>query len=229
MPTYNNAGTLGSVLESVSASGLPIMVVNDGATDSTRAILEEWGRSGSGVRVIHHDINRGKAGALRTGFAAAREAGYTHAATFDTDGQHQASDLPGLLALAEANPAALIIGVRDRMIQNYPWKNRLGRRVSNAAIRLESGARVTDCQSGLRVYPLDVVCTLPVAADRFGYEVEVITRMAWAGRPILETPIRCTYEKGPARVSHFKPVRDSWRALGLHARLLALSAVRRFR
>jgi glycosyltransferase involved in cell wall biosynthesis len=219
-PTYNNARTLSAVLESLAALSLPVLVVNDGSTDTTCVILQEWrGRE----TVIHHDFNRGKGAALRTGFAAAHAAGFTHALTFDTDGQHNAADVPALLDLARANPDAMIIGARDRTIENYPAKNRLGRSLSNLGVRLESGARVTDCQSGLRVYPLAVATTIPISTDRFGFEVEIITRFAWAGYPILESPIRCTYEKGPDRVSHFRPGMDTWRALKLHARLLALS------
>ncbi len=220
LPTYNNAGTLDAVIRSVLGTSLPVIVVNDGATDDTPRVLEAWaGR----ITVIVHQPNRGKGAALRTGFAAARELGYTHAVTIDTDGQHSVADLPSLLSLAKANPGALIIGARDFAIENYPAKNRLGRRLSNLAIRLESGARVRDCQSGYRIYPLAVAAQLPVTADRFGFEVEIITRAAWAGCSILETPIACTYETGAARVSHFRPGLDTWRSLRMHARLLALS------
>src|SRR5688572_3570429 len=86
-PTYDNARTLGDVVRGVAALGLPIIVVNDGSTDSTPELLAGLGRD-PGVTVLTHPRNRGKAAALCTGFAAAAEAGFTHAISIDTDGQH---------------------------------------------------------------------------------------------------------------------------------------------
>lgn len=217
-PTYNNAGTLREVIERIESLGLPLMVINDGSTDATREILAN--RPGT----IHHDINRGKAAALLTGFDAARAAGYTHAATIDTDGQHDPADLPSLLDASRANPAALILGARAESIDGYPAKNRLGRRLSNLAIRWQSGARISDSQCGLRIYPFDLMQRLRVRAGRYGFEAEVITRAAWVGAPILEVPVSCQYP--PTRVSHFRPGADSLRALLMHARLL-LESLRR--
>src|SRR3712207_5911580 len=88
-PTYNNAGTLVSVLRRVETVGLPLIVVNDGSTDGAAERLREWefGPHAGEVRVLTHSRNRGKADALRRGFAAAAAAGRTHAVTIDTDGQ----------------------------------------------------------------------------------------------------------------------------------------------
>src|SRR6185503_2938157 len=86
VPTYNNAPMLGSVLEELVALKLPLFVVNDGATDATAQLLEAW-RGRANVHVLTHERNRGKAAALRTGFAAANERSFTHAVTFDSDGQ----------------------------------------------------------------------------------------------------------------------------------------------
>src|SRR5690349_15943341 len=110
-PTYNNARTLAGVLDRVVALGLPVIVVNDGATDGTAEVLGRWvGTQGGRGRVVTHDVNRGKAAALRTGFRAAAEAGYTHAATIDTDGQLDPEQIPALVKLAAENPAALVLG-----------------------------------------------------------------------------------------------------------------------
>src|SRR5687768_7294813 len=82
-PTYNNAGTVIGVLRRVESVGLPLIVVNDGSTDATAARLREWeaGPHAGDVRVLTHPRNRGKADALRTGFAAAAATGHTHAVT----------------------------------------------------------------------------------------------------------------------------------------------------
>lgn len=221
-PTYNNAKTLRGVLERVHALGLPVIVVNDGATDATAAVLAEWrAGGGEGARILTHPVNRGKAAALRTGFRAAADRGYTHAATIDTDGQLDPEQIPALLALAEANRHALVVGYRDDSADDYPARSRVGRRVSNLLVLMESGVRVQDSQCGLRVYPLGLVNTVECAAGRFGFETEIITRAGWAGCGIAESPVRCRYFPPGERVSHFRPWVDSLRSVGMHVRLLA--------
>ena len=224
MPTFNNAGTLESVMNAAAALDLPLMVVNDGSTDDTPAILDRWDSGGGRQAIIlHHAVNQGKAAALRTGFAAASKEGFTHAATLDTDGQLDPADLPALLRRAEQTPRALVLGSRAWHIQNYPSKNLLGRRLSNAAIRLQSGVRINDSQCGLRIYPVDLMRRIRVTSNRFSFEAEAITRAAWAGCPIIEVPIRCTYAPPGERVSHYIPSRDTPRAILTHLAMLVRS------
>ena len=85
---------------------------------------------------------------------------------------------------------------------------------------MESGVRVGDSQCGMRVYPLELVASVRCGAGRFGFETEIITRAGWASRPIIETPVRCRYFPKDKAVSHFRPWVDSFRAVGMHARLL---------
>src|SRR5258708_6985780 len=150
LPTYNNAGTLERVLSAVDSLKLPILVVNDGSTDATQDILAPWADAKKAT-VVRHERNLGKAAALRTGFRAAGEAGFTHAATIDSDGQHDPADLPMMLDLARRAPppGVMVLGVRSFDTENYPPKNILARRLSNFAILLETGARASDSQCGL--------------------------------------------------------------------------------
>src|SRR4051812_24551791 len=96
VPTYDNAATLGGVLAALAALELPIIVVNDGATDQTATILSRR-QQGPDYHVVTHPHNRGKAAALRSGFAAADEGGFTHAVTFDSDGQLDPHDIPRMI------------------------------------------------------------------------------------------------------------------------------------
>lgn len=226
-PTYNNGGTLPGILERLDALNLPIVIVNDGATDATGEHLRAWQQRVGPQRklVLIHPHNAGKAAALRTGFAAAAAGGFTHAATIDTDGQLDPEQIPDLLALAQRHPTALILGTRDDTKADYPARSRLGRRISNFAIRAESGLRISDSQCGLRVYPLGLIAAVRCRAPYFAFEAEIITRAAWARCPVLEFAANCRYFVPPARVSHFRPVVDTLRGLGLHARLLARALV----
>jgi len=222
VPTYNNAGTLPDILQRILKLGLPTIVVNDGSTDRTNRILADW--SGSGphplLNVITHKVNRGKAAALQTGFAAAIEKEYTHAVTIDSDGQLDPEEIPALLEASRAQSRALVVGMRDESRPDYPAKSRFGRRFSNAMVFLETGVRIVDSQCGFRVYPLGAIDLLQCGAGRFGYETEVITRAIWAGCEIVQVPVNCRYFEKEIRVTHFKPIRDSLRSLAMHARLL---------
>ena len=222
MPTYNNAGTLPNIVSRSIALGLPIIVVNDGSIDGTAEWLakEVIGADEGRLHVVTHSVNRGKAAALQSGFARALELGCTHAVTIDTDGQLDPEEIPLLLEAARTAPEALVLGFRDDRRDDYPARSRIGRRLSNLAIRLECGARVFDSQCGLRAYPLTLHTRVPCRAGRFGYEAEIITRAVWAGYRIVNVPVRCRYLPGSQRVTHFRPWRDSLQGIQIHTRLL---------
>jgi uncharacterized protein (DUF2062 family) len=217
-PTFNNAATLGDVVHRILAQGLPVIVVDDGCTDGTRELLATL--KAEGVIVVTHDQNRGKAAALHSGFAAAIAADFTHAVTIDTDGQLDPEEIPRLLAEARRRPRALIVGRRDDTAAGYPTKSRVGRRVSNLLVRLESGLRIDDSQCGFRVYPLGLIAAVPCRVGHYGFETEVITRAAWAGCEVAQAPVTCRYLPPERRVSHFKPVKDTLRGSRMHLYLL---------
>ncbi len=220
-PTYNNAATLPDVMDRVKALGLPLIVVNDGSTDGTAALLADWQAKhpDDQTHVCAHERNRGKAQALLTGFAEAGRLGYTHAVTLDTDGQLDPEQIPALLQAARRQPDALVIGCRDEHAADYPQRHRTGRRYGNFGIRLACGLRVQDSQCGYRVYPLELVRKVACRSGRFGYETEIITRAIWAGYSIVEEPVRCRYLPAERRVSHYQVWRDSLRLFRLAAAL----------
>jgi glycosyltransferase involved in cell wall biosynthesis len=221
LPTYNNAGTLEDIVRRSLTLSIPTFVVNDGSTDDTAQVLESL-EAQPLLHVLSHAENQGKAAAMLTGFRAAAGAGCTHAATVDTDGQLDPEQVPALLTASSAHPAALVLGVRDSKIARCPARSVIGRRLANALIRVQCGVRVIDSQCGLRVYPLAFITRVPVQADRFGFETEVITRAGWTGTPVVQVPVSCRYfEK---HLSHFRPWVDTCRAIRLHARLLVVRA-----
>ena len=224
-PSFNNAATLAGVLKRVRALDLPLIVVNDGSTDATATVLAEILGADAGVTFVTHRNNRGKAAALMSGFAAAGDAGYTHAVTIDTDGQLDPEQIPLLLSLARRTPHGLVIGQRDENTEGYPSRSRIGRRVSNLFVWMQCGVRVADSQCGFRVYPLDFIREVRCQAGRYGFETEVITRAGWAGRPIVGAPVRCHYFPSDKAVSHFRPFIDSFRGVPMHFRLMVRALV----
>lgn len=225
-PIFNHDRTVGGVLAALEEYGVSIIVVNDGSTDGTAAVLERWlndtGVAPDGLKhVLTHTTNKGKAAALRTGFAYAAQLGFTHAATIDTDGQHDPADLRGLLGVSDAHPDGLVIGARVRQGSHAPFASRIGRAVSNWLVWIESGVLVTDSQSGMRVYPLSQMSALSGVASRYGFETEVLARAGWLGVPVIESPIRCIYKVPGGRTTHFRLGSDTFASVRMHARLLA--------
>lgn len=219
VPTYNNIRTLPDVLRGIAAAAPhPVIVVNDGSTDGTRALLDGW----AGVHVVHVAPNRGKGHALRTAFNEARGLGYTHAITIDSDGQHDPADLPAMTRAIEEEPSAMIMGARNMAQADVPGRSSFGNRFSNFWFLVETGIRLPDTQTGYRCWPLLPLRTVRTTSDRFGFEVEAIVKLAWQGTPFKVVPVRIRYDF-PERVSHFKPFRDFARISLLNTWLVTLA------
>jgi uncharacterized protein (DUF2062 family) len=223
-PTFNNAGTLPDLLQALDGLGLFVIVVNDGSADRTHEILSRWQCPERRRAVVERKENRGKARAIRDGFDRAAELGFTHVLTIDTDGQHDVADIPALLQQSLLHPGAIILGSRAQPeFSGCPLRSLWGRRISNFLVEAVSGLRVSDSQCGLRVYPLEQIRGIGARSGHYAFETEVLTLAAFHHIPVIEVPVRCIYPPPPARVTHFRPWRDSLRAAGMHARLLARS------
>lgn len=224
-PTFDNARTLAAVVSRIGELGWPIIVIDDGCRDGSDQILRSFQSALRWYTVLTHQDNRGKAAALHTGFEHAVAMGFTHAVTIDTDGQLDPAQIPDFLEAARQSPQALVIGRRDAGVAGYPAASRAGRFWSNLAVWWESGLRVQDSQCGFRVYPLPLTLSLRCRAERYGFETEVLTRAAWAGVPVVETPVSCVYDLEGGRITHFRRWRDSVAAVAMHARLLLRSGL----
>ena len=111
IPAYNHGAQVRGVVEKCLQLRLPVIVVDDGSTDSTPSVLASL----SGVTVIRHKENQGKGASLLTGFAAALPFA-DWAITIDADGQHDPEDILSLISLIQAVPEGqrpLVIGKRD--------------------------------------------------------------------------------------------------------------------
>jgi uncharacterized protein (DUF2062 family) len=220
IPTYNNAGTILQVIGDVRRHYKDLIIVNDGSTDETADLLAQ-----STVEIATHAENRGKGAALLTGFARGRAMGFTHAVTFDADGQHHAEEIPSLLAEAEQYPNAIILGTRDMIHAHAPAANEFAGRMSDFGVKVQTGLDIQDSQSGFRVYPLAVVEALKLKPRRFEFEIDVLVRGCWAGVTVRNVPISVTYLPSEQRVSHFRPWIDTLRVLRTHCRLLLRQAL----
>ena len=204
MPTYNNAQTLAKVLGDVLQHTDQVIVVNDGSTDNTLKLLNSF----SSVTLVTYDKNKGKGYALRKGFKRAVELGYKYAISIDSDGQHDAQDLPVFLEKIVGSPGSIVIGVRNMDQESVPGKSSFGNKFSNFWFYVETGITLKDTQSGYRCYPLYKLGNFSWITRKYEFEIEVLVRAAWQGVEIQQVPVKVFYPPREKRISHFRPFKD---------------------
>lgn len=218
IPTYNNEKTLKRVIDGVLIYTQNIIVVNDGSTDSTSEILNQYPQ----ITVINLPENKGKGNGLKTGFRKAMGMGYNYAITIDSDGQHYPDDIPVFVeALVNENEDVVLIGNRNMSQDGIPKKSSFGNRFSNFWFWFETGIKLEDTQSGYRLYPLHKI-PKKYFTPKFEFEIEIIVRSAWKHVPVKNVPIKVLYDPAE-RVSHFRPFRDFTRISILNTILVAIT------
>jgi len=206
IPVYNNAATVGDVVRTCLEITRDVVAVADGSTDGS----DEAARA-AGAEVVRIPVNGGKGAAIRRGLEAAHDAGFTHAAVIDADGQHPPEELRRLLAAASEDEARIWIGVRRMHQDATPAASRRGRAISNFWTTLNGWRRCRDVQCGLRVYPVEAVRALRCREPRFAFEMEVLVRASWAGVRLGHLDVDVRYPSAGERVTHFDMRRDNLR------------------
>jgi uncharacterized protein (DUF2062 family) len=218
IPVYNHAAAIRAVVEGVLREGLPVLVVDDGSTDGGLERL-----AGLDIRRQRSPVNRGKGHAILEAAALAGAWGFDGILTLDADGQHDPADARLLLEAAQAAWPAIVVGARRMEAGNAPRSSLFGRAFSNFWVRLECGQSLADTQSGYRLYPVPFLCSRRFLTRRYTFEIEVLVRAAWAGLPLVSTPISVYYPPGGQRISHFRQFRDNLRLSCLHTALVVRS------
>lgn len=220
IPTYNNDRTLKRVIDGVLDYTDNLLIVNDGATDSTIDILKQY----PNVAQLHIPENRGKGNALREGFKKAETLGYKFAITIDSDGQHYPDDLHEFITGLETaeHDNVIIVGSRNMEQANIPGKSSFGHKFSNFWYWFETGIKLTDTQSGYRLYNLQTVNKLRLITNKFEYEIEIIVKAAWKGVNVFNVPVKVLYDENE-RVSHFRPFKDFTRITILNTYFVILA------
>ncbi len=222
IPTYNNERTLERVVREV-LEYVPsdrVIIVNDGATDSTPEILKSFEGE---VTILINEVNKGKGFSLRKAFKFAHEQGYSNALTIDSDGQHYPSDILILIEQAVKHPGAVIMGSRNMNQEGVPQKSSFGNKFSNFWFKVETWITLPDTQTGFRIYPLKPLKKIWLFTNKFELEIEVIVKLAWRFVPFIAVPIQVKYDPNE-RVSHFRPARDFTRISILNT-VLVLTAL----
>lgn len=218
LPCYNEAGTLTEVVERLlhAAPQVEVLVIDDASPDGTGRVADRLAAEDDRVSVLHRPGKLGLGTAYVAGFERALAGGYDRVVEMDADGSHLPEELPTLLAAAEDH--GLVVGARwvpGGRIVGWPWYRRLISRTGTLVARLALRSRLHDITSGFRVIGTSWLARLDlegVAAQGYGFQVEIAWAFERMGCPIAEVPITFVERRAGSSKMSFKIVAE---ALGL--------------
>jgi glycosyltransferase involved in cell wall biosynthesis len=211
VPVYNEAHTIREILVRVARVPVPkaVIVVDDASTDGTTEILrdleaspqvlgQESGATRFGFEVIVHEKNRGKGAAIRTGLA--RVTG-DMVIVQDADLEYDPSDYLKLIQPILDGKADVVYGSR---FLGYPRRvlffwHTVGNNILTLISNMLSNLNLTDVETGYKVFRTEVIKSVRLRCDRFGFEPEITAKIARGGWRIYEVPISYagrTYAEG---------------------------------
>jgi glycosyltransferase involved in cell wall biosynthesis len=201
VPCYDEEPTVADLLGRVLASPwiAEIVVVDDGSRDATTGIVRRIAAGDDRIRLVEHAHNQGKGAALRTGFTHATS---EYVIVQDADLEYDPADYPLLLEPLEAGVADVVYG--SRFVSGRPhrvlyfWHS-----VANRALTLMSNAftdlNLTDMETCYKAFRREVIQSITIEEDRFGFEPEITAKVAARRLRVYEVGISYTgrtYEEG---------------------------------
>ncbi|MCL1836537.1 MAG: glycosyltransferase family 2 protein [Treponema sp.] len=227
IPVYRHVITACPLAERLAASGLPVIIVDDGNDAEGRAALAECAARTPGAALVRLEKNTGKGGAVIQGIKKAAELGLTHVLQIDADGQHDDGNAAFFLEESARCPNNVICGFPE-FDKTAPRSRVNGRKISNfwAAVTTLS-PELKDVLCGFRVYPVDAVlriCSRSLMDRRMGFDSEILVRLYWNKVYPVYHPIKVRYP--PDGISNFRMVRDNIRMSWTFCRLSAGMLIR---
>ena len=199
MPVYNEAGHIEKIVEAVRAVPVDkeLVIVDDCSKDGTRDKLASIAKL-PGVRVLYHDVNRGKGAALRTGFAAATG---DLLIIQDADLEYDPRDYVPMMEALLARKGDIVYGSRYMGRGPSTWlvmgrhesqslAAYVGGRSLSVVAWLFTGRFLTDTVTALKLFRREDIAGLPLETNGFELDHEITARMLARGKTIAEVPIR---------------------------------------
>jgi dolichol-phosphate mannosyltransferase len=188
IPTYNEAESIGTILDGLKDLDVDVLVIDDGSPDGTADIVRKHN-----VEVVERQGKQGLGSAYRAGFPIAIERGYTYVIEMDADGSHQISDLKTMMEWIGS--ADLLIGSRwvsDGSIENWSKFREYLSKSANRYANLLLSLGVKDTTSGFRIYTSALLKKMEISTIRsegYCFQIEMTRRAIARGGSIVEVPI----------------------------------------
>ena len=191
MPCYNEARTIQKMIDAVKASPVAdkeIIIVDDCSTDGTRELLKREIEP-QVAKVLYHEVNRGKGAALRTGFAAATG---DIVIIQDADLEYDPQEYPRMIGPILDDKADVVFGSRfmgglpHRVV--YFW-HMVGNRFLTLLSNMLTNLNLTDMETCYKMFRREVIQSIRIEEDRFGFEPEITAKVARRKLKIYEVPI----------------------------------------
>jgi len=203
IPAYNEEKGIKEVIQrckKILRAGDEIIVVDDGSKDNTAKIAKK-----TGVRVITYPKNKGKAGAMKEGFRAAKNEVIV---TIDADCTYPPERIPDLVK--ELNDADLVVGTRFRGYwpKDMPLHRVLANKLGALATSVILARKVTDVTTGLRAFRKKLIKSITITAKGLDFEAEFTAKAITKGYKYKEVKIVAHERKGASSLRFF---RDIWR------------------
>jgi polyprenyl-phospho-N-acetylgalactosaminyl synthase len=192
VPAYNEGGAIAATLATLAGLPYRVLVIDDGSTDDT------WERArDAGVTVLRHACNLGQGASLQTGITYAlrqRDTGYI--VTFDADGQHNAADIPRMLAPLARNECDVTLASRfapGGVANDIPPGRKLVLRLAVLLARAMTGLPLTDTHNGLRAFTAAAARRISLTQNGMAHASEILSQIASRKLRFIEVPATVHY------------------------------------
>ncbi len=210
IPSYKpNLKLIKTVEEIQNKLNVDIVIVDDGGKEEYLEYFKVC--QIKGCIILHHEENKGKGAALKTGINFIKEnySNIENIITVDADGQHSPDDILKLIKKSE-DFNGLILGVRDFNQKNVPLKSKIGNKFSSIYLKLVTNKNLNDTQTGLRLIPKNLFnLALNTNGERYEYEMNFLLSVLSKNHNFSTVEIQTIYYDNNSH-SHFNVFRDSF-------------------